>query len=266
MCTLNKIFTRFKEGWYLRKEYVSVEGLPFSFAHISDLHFGDDAKFPSWVQHSVYEFITNNAVQLLCVTGDLVDKDKNYVKQCLDFLYSLPVNYVVVSLGNHDEPLLDTFFQLANNYSPKIFLSINYSFFYNSTNFICLPDTFSHFYQEGLKKLDTLIDPFSFNVALSHNPNSFHDLLHTKINLVLSGHTHGGQIGGADWVRKIAIKLGLKSPICNTLRINHEHDCFKLQGSVKEYGTHLHINNGLGYHKPMRMLCPPTITIYKPHE
>jgi len=80
---------------------------------------------------------------------------------------------------------------------------------------------------------------------------------------MISGHTHGGQLAHADFLRSVFQRIITKGKILNTLKINHNYDCFKLQGSYKLGRLRLHINNGLGYHPPMRFFCPPTITIYK---
>lgn len=263
---MQNLISRFKEGLYLHTEFVTVEGLPFSFAHISDLHFDNTGKFPAWLRDSVYSYFDhlNHPTQLLCVTGDLVDNSSCNVKEALDFLNSLPINYIVISLGNHDLSSMDSFISLASQY-PKIKLFVNNSFQYNNINFICMADIHCKYYCQGISNLHKLYDPSMFNVILSHNPNSFWDII-SSVNpsLIISGHTHGGQIAFPHTLRKLFKLFISNETILNSLNINHKDDCFLLNGSFYYNDYHLHVNSGLGFHPPGRIFCPPTITIYQP--
>ena len=80
---------------------------------------------------------------------------------------------------------------------------------------------------------------------------------------VLSGHTHGGQVAFADFLSSVCKRFIGKHKMLCALKINHEHDCFKLQGEYVKCTNTLFINNGLGTHPPGRIFCPPTITIFK---
>ena len=107
-----------------------------------------------------------------------------------------------------------------------------------------------------------------FNVILSHNPMTFFDYYSIRNlmnkSLMISGHTHGGQLFKADFIRSLFSKFIAHEYICDKFKIAHEDDCFQLQGSYNLKNLRLHINNGLGTHfKPGRILCPPTITVYK---
>ena len=84
-------------------------------------------------------------------------------------------------------------------------------------------------------------------VLLNHNPADFEYLKSEKIDLVLSGHTHGGQINfsqkqnsylnGAHWIYKYYVDHYL------------------------EQGSQLYVNRGLGHWFPLRVSCPPEITV-----
>ena len=262
---MKNLITRFKQGLYLRKEYVKVKGLPFSFAHISDLHVDGNGKLPLWIRKSIINSCYNTSI--LCVTGDLIDgTSENQVQDVLDFLVLIPVDYVVISFGNHDELYIDHFFDVISQ-DPQRYIKlkalVNNNFHYNGINFICLADKYSKYYSYGITCIGHIIDDDFFNVLLAHNPTSFKDVLNYHIPLVISGHTHGGQIIWADPLREIFSQFITNGNLLNILRINHQHDCFKLQGSYHECQSLLHINNGLASHSPGRFLCPPTLTVYE---
>lgn len=84
-------------------------------------------------------------------------------------------------------------------------------------------------------------------VLLNHNPADFEFLKYQQVDLVLSGHTHGGQINfsrsqntllnGARWIYKYYV----------------DH--------YAEQDSQLYVNRGLGHWFPLRMNCPPEITV-----
>lgn len=85
-------------------------------------------------------------------------------------------------------------------------------------------------------------------VLMNHHPSDFEYLKHQKVDLVLSGHTHGGQINfspnrnsflnGASWGYKYYVDL------------------------YAEQGSQLYVNRGLGHWFPLRITCPPEVTVF----
>ena len=93
------------------------------------------------------------------------------------------------------------------------------------------------------KKLD------GFNIALTHSPSNIRILENKGVDLVLSGHTHGGQIDIPFIDRFI-------------------HDSYRgqlLKGGLKKFpGTQLYINRGIGTSIiPIRINCLPEVTLFK---
>lgn len=100
---------------------------------------------------------------------------------------------------------------------------------------------------EAIPILMRHVDESCFTVLLAHSPDFMTWEKMDGIDLVLSGHTHGGQIRlpllGAPLAR---ISLGRKY----------------MSGSHKFGNTWLHVNRGIGtILLPMRFLCPPEITV-----
>jgi predicted MPP superfamily phosphohydrolase len=84
-------------------------------------------------------------------------------------------------------------------------------------------------------------------VLLNHNPADFEFLKTQQVDLVLSGHTHGGQINF--------------SRSQNTL-LNGAHWIYKYYvDHYDEQGSQLYVNRGLGHWFPLRVNCPPEITV-----
>lgn len=106
--------------------------------------------------------------------------------------------------------------------------------------------------KEVVRRLETMGDPGDIRIVLSHWPDIALDLPPDScVDLVVSGHTHGGQI-----------RLPLIGPLMNASSIPRRMaggGLFELQGHL------LYVNRGIGYEHsqapPMRFLCPPTVSI-----
>jgi hypothetical protein len=84
-------------------------------------------------------------------------------------------------------------------------------------------------------------------IVLAHHPRNFFDGREFPIDLMLSGHTHGGQI-----------KLGRIGDAALTpiLPIDYYHN-----GHYEHEGRRLYVNAGAGGWLPIRLNCPPEITL-----
>lgn len=78
------------------------------------------------------------------------------------------------------------------------------------------------------------------SLALSHDPNSADLLLPYRPSLILSGHTHGGQVFVKRLTPFMARKIGIK----------YLHGFFPLDGAM------LYVNRGLGAGIPLRVGAP----------
>lgn len=91
--------------------------------------------------------------------------------------------------------------------------------------------------------------PF-LRILLSHNPDIVLDTdahLLEDIHLVLSGHTHGGQIC-----------LPLHGPI-----LTHTQQKHHVQGLSSHRDTAIYVSSGIGFGGlPLRLFCPPEITVF----
>lgn len=99
-----------------------------------------------------------------------------------------------------------------------------------------------------LKKLQAELAPDRFNIMLSHVPAFAHEILHDGVNLILCGHTHGGQI-------RLPYFPPLYLPLYTGRFVAGRYE-------VGPHHTPLYVNRGLGTSVlPMRFLCKPEITL-----
>jgi uncharacterized protein len=111
-------------------------------------------------------------------------------------------------------------------------------------------------------------------IVLSHNPDTAHLLRSWRVDLQLSGHTHGGQIvipgiGPAlQWLSKLkTFRRYVPHPVRRSIPFLPP-DCLNVirhwewsQG-LHQVGTNqLYVNRGLGTYLPGRLFCPPEVTV-----
>jgi hypothetical protein len=80
---------------------------------------------------------------------------------------------------------------------------------------------------------------------LSHSPDLFHKAQRWGVNLMLSGHNHGGQI-----------RFPLIGPVFMPSRYSRRFD----RGFFRQNGTLLHVSEGVGGKHPVRYGCPPEVS------
>ena len=85
-------------------------------------------------------------------------------------------------------------------------------------------------------------------ILLAHSPTIFDSAVREEINLVLAGHTHGGQVG-------IPFLVELSKYANRTIY---------MKGLFKKDKTFMYVNRGIGTKTlPIRFLCRPEITVYE---
>ena len=89
----------------------------------------------------------------------------------------------------------------------------------------------------------------AYKVALFHAP-AFFDKIAARVNLVLAGHTHGGQV---------------RIPFVYPFWLPKGSGRF-LEGWYQDGATKMYVNRGLGMSiLPVRFLCPPEVAIIRVH-
>ncbi len=172
---------------------------PYKIAQISDMHIGGliDEKFVKKSVHSINEL----DVDVVAITGDLTDAPVAYIKESLSHLSNLKSRLgVYFIVGNHE------YFHGIEN-TIKYLKSIGIVVLENSS--VEIGDTDNRFNIAGLydytgyrngkfvpnvKKTKNSLTANIPTMLLMHQPKQIDKLGSLKPNLMLSGHTHGGQI------------------------------------------------------------------------
>jgi uncharacterized protein len=239
---------------------IKLPRLPDAFAgmkiaQISDFHFREftEAAF----LRAVVRRVNDLAPDLVVLTGDFVSNKPlgrqigiNMGYHCAELLSHIecPQRYAI--LGNHDvlvssgavtDALLTHDIPvLANDFVPlerdgqRIWLAGT------EDALMQKPDLVTALPTGRNPKLEPVI-------LLSHEPDFADDAVGRQIDLVLSGHTHGGQILLPFIPPLLLPDLGTK----------YVHGLFRLRDSMQ-----LYVNRGIGaVNLPFRFRCPPEITL-----
>ena len=103
---------------------------------------------------------------------------------------------------------------------------------------------------DNLGQLQGQADPSRLNVLLSHVPAFDHEALESKVDLILSGHTHGGQV-----------RLPFLAPLYLPRFSGHFVEGLFRVGAAD---TPLYVTRGIGTSVlPVRFLCRPEITVVR---
>jgi predicted MPP superfamily phosphohydrolase len=91
-------------------------------------------------------------------------------------------------------------------------------------------------------------EPDAFGLAVVHSPDPAPELVALGYDLVVAGHTHGGQI---------------RLPLVGALVTNSSLPARMARGLFALGPSHLHVSGGLGTSKyaPFRFLCRPEVTL-----
>jgi len=101
--------------------------------------------------------------------------------------------------------------------------------------------------QADLKAVERLVMPGTVNILLNHNPNDFDHAVELGIDLMLAGHTHGGQLS-LEFLHRGLCLIRLETPY--------------VSGWYEKSGGQLYVNRGIGTTVlPMRLGARPEITM-----
>ena len=237
------------------KEYkIESESLPSSFeglkiVHFSDVHYGGN--IDDEYLDKIIDLINEQKPDIVVFTGDFFDKrvkldDKKveYVKSELNKIESSLNNYAVN--GNHDIKFLETF----NNIFSDNFIVLN-----NEEKLLYYKDN-TPISIIGLTDMsETKVDysPFEnesnyYRIVLAHEPDEYDKIKDYKFNILLSGHSHNGQI-------RIPLLGAVYTP---TGAKKYYDNYYNLEGHE------IYISNGIGTSLiDLRLNNTPSINLYR---
>lgn len=220
----------------------------FTIAQISDLHLSDVVE-KSLIEKTITK--TNNLhADCIVITGDIAN-DYVYLKECLALLNNLSARYgVYIVPGNRERAIgLNKFKELLEktNIIPLIDTSTLLKINDSEISLIGLSDNAKK--APALKNILNTLDASLVKIVCVHNPYVVYNLedTETPIDLVLSGHTHGGQV---------------VYPVLGAFKAQKVDGHKLVSGLYKFNNIQLYINRGIGVSRfNYRINCPPEITL-----
>lgn len=234
----------------IEQHTVSLRRLPreldgFRIVHLSDIHHGPFTGREQ-IERAV-EVANGLKPDMVALTGDYISHEREYAQPCAEMLGKLRARRGIYAvLGNHDNwvdaPLVTDLFNLAgikvlSNQGMR-FEDRGASFWLAGVN-----DT-----MVGLEDLPLALAGSSedeLKLLLAHNPIILRRAARAGVDLVLSGHTHGGQVT-------------LRSERSASGRVRRRI----LRGLGRRGETQIYVTRGLGtVVLPVRYGCLPEVSL-----
>jgi len=224
----------------------NLEG--FRLIHLSDIHH---SPFTSLEHITRAVEIANSLKPDMCIlTGDYVSHESEYIAPAAEVLGRLESEFgTFACLGNHDHwtdaEMVTNLMRAAN-----INVLINEGFRFTARNasfWLAGVDD----YMVGKTDLRSALRgsfPDEMKLLLAHNPIILRQAARYDVDLVLSGHTHGGQVKFREKEKRILPKPKL------------------VAGLHRRKNTQIYITRGIGTSiLPIRYQCPPEISLLELH-
>jgi len=230
----------------LRRLPRSLDGL--RIVQLSDIHLSPFTG-SAQIQHAI-ETANSLEPDIVALTGDYVSHERSYAAPCAELMGRLRARYGVYAvLGNHDHwtdaALITDLFRAEGI---RVLVNEGMRFEHpkhkGATFWLAgVDDT-----MVGLEDLPLALagaSPDEFKLLLAHNPVILRRAARAGVDLVLSGHTHGGQI---TWRAE-------RSPSGRPRRR-------LLRGLGRQNDTQIYVTRGLGtVVLPVRYGCLPEVSL-----
>ena len=241
----------FIEPYWIETKYVTIESdqIPNQFdgktiVFLSDIHAG-----PSFSQDRIDSVVSQvNALNpdLILLGGDYVDGDSAYINSTFESLSKLKAPLGVYAVLGNKDPQYKTL-----NAIPT------YGITYIGNKGTWIVENGSRIrlggvgdYNNGVQipnATTSVVTPQDFVIMVTHNPDYFPKVDKSKVDLVFSGHTHGGQV----------TFFGLWAPVTHSDYGNKYRT-----GVIEEDNSTLIVSNGIGTTMlPIRFFARPQIIV-----
>ncbi|NYB52096.1 MAG: metallophosphoesterase [Methanobacteriaceae archaeon] len=211
---------------------------------LTDIHAG-----PNFRQDQIDNLVNQvNALKpdLVLLGGDYVDGDPEYINSTFSSLSQLKAPLGVYAVLGNKDPQYYTLEAI-----PK------YGITYIGNKGTWIQENGARIRLGGVGDYNngahiqsattSVVTPQDFVILLTHNPDYFPQVNKSKVDLVLSGHTHGGQV----------TFFGLFAPTTHS-----DYDNKYRTGVIKEKNSTLIVSNGLGTTIfPLRFFARPQIIV-----
>lgn len=238
---------------------------------LSDLHY-DGIRLSDTLLEKAIAFCNQEKADLIVITGDLITDTPQPISRLATQLQKLKSQFGIYGcLGNHDSSfpgLSEKLIFALKKVGVTILVNEVAYPLGSEIALVGLADWRSHNFHTNL--ILSQLEPSLPRLVLSHNPDSAKNLAQYRVDLQLSGHTHGGQavIPGYGPVPAILQQIRQNTPNCLSKHIPYLRKCaFVVKNWQWSEGWHqigtnqLYVNRGLGTYFPGRFRCPPEITV-----
>lgn len=258
---------------------IPIQNLPkhldgLRIVQLSDFHFGDRA-LPHAILEEAIAIAQKLEPDLVCYTGDFINGNPDTIEalsQKLQVIQGRLGNLAI--LGNHDN-LTPQSAQIVEKTLEKYGIQVlNDEVIYPCgpelafAGFTCPP----YFRASDFEPIPvmTQIEEDIPRIVLLHGPGYEKYLRRWRVDLQLSGHTHGGQLAlpvlgpliPRFWQLFNLLPQSLQKKLKPRLprRVALSDECIFFQGLHHIAQGKLYVNRGLGAHFPGRLFCPPEVT------
>ncbi len=225
-------------------------------AHLADFHAYEKTPL-SFIAQAINLAIEADP-DIICLTGDYIsftlgrgDEYRKILKRLSD------AKPTFATLGNHDGgrwsaqaggyPSVDPMVRVLEGAGIRVLRNQAVSLAVRSASYtlVGLDDYWSGTFDPNAAFVDTA-NHHGARIVLSHNPDTKDELASYPWDLMLSGHTHGGQV---------------KIPLLGITPILPVRDRRYVAGLYALENRFLHITRGVGSTGGVRLNCPPEVSI-----
>jgi uncharacterized protein len=244
-----------------------------TIVQLSDLHY-DGLRLSDPLLEQAIAAANEAEPDFVVITGDFVTDDPNPIHDLVIQLKQLQARFGIYGiLGNHDlcgrgskEVIVDA---LTKGGIQVLWNEVVYPV--EGLALVGLAD----YWSPDFRKIEPVMNAVPTEmprVVLAHNPDCAELLQKWRVDLQLSGHSHGGQIilpilgnvsqRSAQAYRVLPKKIRRKIPfLAACYRVMQHWEWVK--GLHQVGNNKLYVNRGLGTYFPGRMFCAPEVTVIR---
>lgn len=221
----------------------------FKIVHFSDLHYG--MSVDEKVLSNLVDKINKTKPDIVVFTGDLIDKKKNYTesdtKLITKYLSKIKSSYGNYYVNGDDDENINSFDSIMVNSNFKS-LNNNYEVITSEKNKKILISGIST--NANIKIFNDIFkdDDYSYKIIMMHYPDNYDLISKYNFDLVLSGHSHNGQV---------------RLPYIGALvKMNNSKKYYDPYYKIND--TDMYISGGIGNSKVnLRLFNTPSFNLYR---
>lgn len=235
----------------LKQNEIRFEALPprfdgFTILHISDPH----VDMNEGAMQTLIDLVGGLQYDLCVLTGDYRGKTFGPFQAALDGVAQVRAHLkgpIYAVLGNHDTIQMVPGLEAMG---VRVLLNECEAIVRGDQRIYLAGIDDAHFYRvDNIEKAALAIPGGEFSILLSHTPEVYRQAAHANFNLMLSGHTHGGQI-----CLPGSIPISLEAAMPRRMGA----------GPWQYHGMTGYTSVGAGSSVvPVRLNCPPEITLHR---